>query len=496
MSREAEELNLTLTLPNTPHSVSIGGACVAEAASSLDFAPRSVSRLRLAVEEAVQNAVKHAYQPNQSGLIEIEVCQVPLGIQVKVKDQGIPFQPSERAQHDHLHGWSRMTELMDRVSYHNLGRQGKEVELTLYQHETSLKEHFSPGELEPIKSKGAEVQEPVSVEVRLTRPEEILGVCRAIYRTYGYSYDHDVIYYPQRFAELMERGLVVSAVAVTPDGEVVGHSGLSLDLETSPIANLGMSVVNPELRGQGVAGKLGYFLNKTAREKGLQGLFCMSVTTHTYSQMAMHKGGYQDCGILLGFTPASTSFRGIAETLAQRESLVIAFRALNPLESHPVYAPPKHREEIVRLLTPICPDLEILDPEASSDLPEETEFVLEVAAERGQATFNITKVGRNAEALLQEHLRKVKLQKIEIVLLKINLHSPELAQFSSFAEKLGFFFCGVLPGWRGEGAFLMTYLNNVSIDVSKLQLHSDSAKALVAYVSDCMKETELSPASK
>lgn len=254
-----------------------------QAAYQVGLDRRTITSFRLAVEEAIDNAVNHAYSPKERGLIKVEGFQTPHGIRVTVSDRGIPFKPVEEWEQEHIHGWSRMMELADSVSYHNLGREGKEIELQTYRRQKDLSDHFSSEELAPHKPTNG-TAEAGEVEIRFTKPEEIPQICRSIYRTYGYSYDHDVIYYPERFQELIEAGLVISAVAVTPEGTVVGHAGLSLDTTQSIIANMGMSVVDPAYRASGIGGKLGYVLTKAARARGLEGLFSMAVTTHTFSQ--------------------------------------------------------------------------------------------------------------------------------------------------------------------------------------------------------------------
>ena len=81
---------------------------------------------------------------------------------------------------------------------------------------------------------------------------------------------------------------------------------------------------------------------------------------------------------------------------------------------------------------------------------------------------------------------------MDIIVLKADLHSPHLPKLVEVAESLGFFFSGVLPKWRREGALLMTYLNNIEIDGSKLNFDSEVGQKLLTYINECRKKTELS----
>ena len=54
-------------------------------------------------------------------------------------------------------------------------------------------------------------------------PSEALEVAKTVYRTYGYSYAHDYIYYPEKIIALNASGEVQSAVAVTEADEIAAR---------------------------------------------------------------------------------------------------------------------------------------------------------------------------------------------------------------------------------------------------------------------------------
>ncbi|MEI2790501.1 MAG: hypothetical protein V9E93_16720 [Steroidobacteraceae bacterium] len=49
---------------------------------------------------------------------------------------------------------------------------------------------------------------------RLAVPADVEGICRLTWRTYGYSYQHDEYYQPERLASMIESGLQASFVVV------------------------------------------------------------------------------------------------------------------------------------------------------------------------------------------------------------------------------------------------------------------------------------------
>jgi hypothetical protein len=104
----------------------------------------------------------------------------------------------------------------DEVRFVNLGRGGNRVELL--EHLPHADVRVDLAEEEHRKTVEAAVSEDVPLEIRMMRPEESFELSRCVYRSYGYSYDWDYIYYPERIRELQEKGLMRSCVAVTPGG--------------------------------------------------------------------------------------------------------------------------------------------------------------------------------------------------------------------------------------------------------------------------------------
>jgi hypothetical protein len=59
---------------------------------------------------------------------------------------------------------------------------------------------------------------------------------------------------------------------------------------------------------------------------------------------------------------------------------------------------------------------------------------------------------------------------------------PRLPQLSNAARELGFFFCGLGPGFAdGADTFSLQWLGE-PLDTSKLQLFTDRAKRMIAFI--------------
>src|SRR5439155_8591416 len=137
-----------------------------------------------------------------------------------------------------------------------------------------------------------------------------VGIARVVYRVYGYTYQHEELYYPERTVRLNQEGQLVSVVAVDAGGEVVGHYALERP-EAGRVAESGEAVVSPAHRGRKLMERMREQIEQEARQLGLGGIYGNAVTTHVYSQRADETFGCSVCGATLGLLPRSVTFKGI-----------------------------------------------------------------------------------------------------------------------------------------------------------------------------------------
>src|SRR3712207_194830 len=136
----------------------------------------------------------------------------------------------------------------DEIRFINLGRGGNRVELIKHLSRADVREHLSVDEHHrTVRAPAA--SEDTQLEIRVMRPEESFELARCVYRSYGYSYDWDYVYYPDRIRELQESGLMRSCVAVTAEGEFVGHLAVRVEHPDSPVGEAGQAVVDPRFCG-------------------------------------------------------------------------------------------------------------------------------------------------------------------------------------------------------------------------------------------------------
>jgi len=103
----------------------------------VSFPKKEAYELIEAVRELYENAVEHAYEKDEEGVIEI-TCEIfHNGIKVDVRDEGVPFDPKLLGQvsldlKEKKRGLNRVYLLVDSFKYFNLGLHGKKFSVIKY----------------------------------------------------------------------------------------------------------------------------------------------------------------------------------------------------------------------------------------------------------------------------------------------------------------------------------------------------------------------------
>lgn len=480
-----------LTLPNEISYLPTAQAVVREAARRRGFEPEALSEFEVAVEEAVTNVMKHAYDSEENPTFDLICEEIPGGLQVILREKGIPFDPKLMPHYKPelaaLHsspagiGFHLMKSLMDDVQLINLGPAGKETRLIK---RLAAAAAAPPPTAAAAPRKDPEViQEKLAYDVRLMAESEAIEVSKCAFKSHGYSFFDDHIYYPERLVELNQSGAMISAVAVTKDNVFMGHAALVYQYPEDRAPELTFVFVNVEYRGQGIFNRLNEFLMSTPKRRECAGIYAYAVANHIFTQKTMARYGINDCGILLATSPRSWKFKGIPGDPTQRISVILSFKYLAPPQALTLYPPAHHRDMIVRLYRHLGANHAWGQAPAAAALPEtDSDILADVNASESCAEIFVRKYGRDVVREVRRRLRGFCLQQTACVNLFLSLEDPLTEAMTGEFEKLGFFFAGVLPCGRIGDTLILQYLNNVDLAYDKISAYSDMAKELLAYI--------------
>ncbi len=489
MSSEMTKL-IKATFPNEALFAEIAVSLAREAAARMGFEGVPLSQIEVAVEEAVTN-VQHAYDAEENSTFDLICEMLPTALKIVIRERGIPFDPERIPAYKGVHdldvastagmGVFFMRSLMDECAFHNLGPGGKETCLVKYLGSHACAEqvlaetHRAEAAPEAGKAK-------IEYQVRPMRGEEAIEVSKCAFKSHGYSFFDDHIYYPDRLVKMIRDGDMISFVAVTLDEVFMGHACLLYQYPEDRCAELTFAFVNPEYRGQGALGHLAEALLAAKSRRPLEGLYAYAVANHPFTQKTNVRLGIRDCGLLLATSPASWKFKGIPGDPNQRISVILAFRYIGAPKKLRLYAPAHHRELVEKLYRNIGADHEYAVPTAESALAGESVILTGTNQAEGCAEIFIRRCGKDVVLEVRRLLRGFCLQQYAAINLFLNLEEPSTYHLTAEFEKLGFFFGGILPCGRIGDTLILQYLNNVDLDYSKIIAYSGVAKEMLAYI--------------
>lgn len=484
-----------ISLPVDEQYIPVVTDAVKSLCKIIGFSKEEIAALQLATEEAVLNVIKYAYQQEEGDRYEVILQEEESCMRIILKEKGAPFNPSliqeydpellKNDKHYKRLGTYLMKQLVDDITFHNLGKEGREIHLIKYydRHIHHLIDGQKLRQDHKEKAKALSPDEPVNYSVRRMKPEEALEVSKVAYSAYGYTYINEDVYFPERLRILNGNDDLISFIAVKDDGEIIAHNAFERRADKN-IPELGVAFTNPVYRGRGCLNRLTTALLDEAEKHEYTGIFALGITTHPFSQKTLIKYGFRDCALYLSKGKERT-YKGIEQKKLQRESTVVLFKYVIPPEKLTIYPPEHHREMISGLYSYIGFSPDNSGNNGMGD-PEHDLSVVSVRTNVSSQTADIyiIEYGRDIISEIHRKLRGLCINRTETIFLRMRLSDPFTALFTKEFERMGFFFCGILPRSHGNDEFILQYLNNYEIDYDQLAIASPKGNEIMNYIRD------------
>ncbi|MBN2437972.1 MAG: ATP-binding protein [Deltaproteobacteria bacterium] len=491
------DLKSTLHLPARMEALPLGQGFARELALLAGFDDARINAIHLACEEAFVAIVNRAAGSENPVVVSGEVT--PLALVLTFNDREMLPDPDEdalprfdagRLDEIELAGLGRMLirAAADEALWESMGREGNRLCLTFHRTRPDVTERAAPKIPERADRDAPRAPEQDYRVRRAGNEGDWFRIARVIYRAYGYTHPSDDLYCPDRLRELNRAGRLLSAVAETLAGEIVGHYALELGglgqvaAGRCEVAETGMAVVDPAHRGRGLMEQMREFLEVEARALGLRGLFSQPVTSHVISQRVNEKFGGHCCALSLAFLADNLRFRAMKrDGSGQRESCLLYFKPLEPPESRRIDPPSHHRTMLLDTYRE-CGIPVVADETAAPDAGESRVSARYLSA-LDLGMIRIETVGSDIATVLRSARNELcRKAGARVLYLTVRLTRPGCAEACAAAERLGFFYGGLAPHFdEGEDVLRMQYVDT-AFDFGRLAVAAPFAGRLLAYV--------------
>ncbi|NOY23292.1 MAG: hypothetical protein GXO70_07265 [Acidobacteria bacterium] len=454
-------------------------AFVSESADLYGFEEKT--RFSLIAEEAFVHHLSRLKREDSDSPITVRTSADEKYFIISFSDKGMPFGSEKELDRFDKTELAIIRANCTRLDWVNHGKGGKEMRILISRPQKDITQYELPFETTGVKTVSSE-----NIVIERLNTEYCHQISMLIYKTYGYSYPNDDLYYPETIKRLNETGKLISVVArdVSAD-RIVGHYALEI-YDNPCVAEFGQAAVDTDYRGFGILIRLRDRVEKAAVKQGIHAVFSQPVTSHIRTQKTNEKFGSRVCGISFGLVPKELNFRKMGiQPLAQRETCMLCVKVLEKGE-RTVFVPREYEEivsaiyENINLPFQFGPEGE---PEGAASV--DSNFY----PNWGFGKISVLKIGRDFSEKFSEAVFELRyIAKADIIFLDITVNCPGISKAVGLVEQKGFFFVGLAPALlNGADAIRFEYMNTL-IDTSRIIAYSGFAKRILKFCSEKMRE--------
>jgi hypothetical protein len=418
-------------------------------------------------------------QAKTQGEVEVELSRMGSEFQVTITNVGLPLFEAEMPELSTPEKIATMREQrgLKRLEYRNRGREGQQVVLALESSKAPVVTN-----VDALAPTGAEAK------IRLLAPGEEASLSRLFYKVYRYRYINEYVYYPEKLAEMIQEGRLVSIVAEMDDGSLGGHVGLLRWSQDPDVYEAALGVVDPVNKHNGVFGRIFHRVQEIKNSLPYQYCIYDFVTNHPFTQRHIARYGYHDLALCLGSQVSETQARlselGIGADAADmdRYSLLVAVASgvSKPFGSE-ICLPVQIGEATEFLLKPL--NLRWVPAPRFYPLSRGGEFVLNLQPEQKAAFFDLVSPGLGVVNPILERVKSLLADGYQYVAVDAPLDSPGLGQLYDLLAMHGFFMSGYVPYcYSSRLAFRFQFLAPTKVSFDNIKLFSNNAQKLLALV--------------
>ena len=483
-------MDFQIRLQNDPGAIGPTADFAYKWAVNAGLAPERALGLSLAVTEVVTDVIRFAF-PHDEETFDITFRRDISTAEVIISEQGEPFDPArynfdatrarERGDFDGA-GFAVMRHFVDDFAFLNKGRQGKEFRLVQEikaKHVSELLRH------EPQDAKPGAASDPVYELLPIT-PDDAGDVAKLIYRTYGYTYAKEELYYPEKIRRALRHGEKFGVIARTASGRAAGMFAV-LRSTDSDIGEVGEAVVDADHRRRGLMTRMLEQLIEEARAQGLSAVFGEAVTVHDISQRVNEHFLMESTALLLGVFPAQR-FHGLVRDYPQPISVVIELRPLVPYDTVQPFLPLPYTKILTDIYSALGARVEVPDREPSTPEPGSTSTIdTRISYRFRHAGLVAETIGSDLVEQAQQTLHDIDDDMI-VLMVDLPLDDPHTPHAAHELREAGFVFSGLMPRFHHGRDYLRLQKPLVELDFDHIIVHSDLAHQLKDLIASELEE--------
>jgi len=443
------------------------------------LSPKDLENLTASAGSFLYRFIDFNAQAEARGEVEIELNRTDSGVFVTITNSGLPLFKEdlpELSTPEQLEA-TRARRGLKWLEFTNCGRVGQRVTIGI---EKARAPFSLPAEIEKHSDD--------TVKIRELRPGEEASLSRLFFKVYRYRYINDYVYYPDKLAEMIRDGRLISIVAEMADGSLSGHVGLLRWNRDPAVYEAALGVVDPTYKNNGLFGRIFHRVQEIKNSLPYQYCLYDFVTNHPFTQKHVARYGYQDLALCLGSQVSDTQARlsdlgiGVDASDMDRYTLLVAIApgVDQPFGSE-VCLPVQIGEATEFLLKPL--NLRWVPTPRFHPLAKDGEFTVALQPEQKAAYFDFHRPGLGAVHQIIERVQVLLRDGCQYIGIDVPLDAPGLGQLYDILAAHGFFMSGFIPyRYSSRLAFRFQFLAPTKVSFDNIKLHSEGARKLLELV--------------
>ena len=318
--------------------------------------------------------------------------------------------------------------------------------------------------------------------VDLFKPEDAEGVVNLFLSVYGRGYPIETYVNPDKLREENAAGRVISSVARTEKGDIVGHNALFNSAPYERVYESGSGVVHRHYRGgHGIFTQLVTHGMEVAESFNVELVFGEPVCNHVFSQKLVHGVGSVTMAVEVDLMPAEAyTTEGSAQG---RVTSLFSLMKVIKSKPHRVYLPERYAEKMKDLYGELAKKRELAPSEESLPADVNTKIVFQHFDFARVARLAVWEMGADFTARFNEIETELLNKNVTVVQTWLNIGKPWVGAAVKALRNKRYFFGGVLPRWFDTDGMLMQKLFHKP-HWDDIRLYYDRDKEIVAMVKE------------
>lgn len=331
-----------------------------------------------------------------------------------------------------------------------------------------------------LKTEHFAVEPDQEFEIRRLEPDDAWGAVRCFYAVYGEHYPFDTYYIPDKLIEENRKGNVVSVVARTGSGDIIGYAALyRSSAYFSGVYETGQAIVLPEYRFSfAVLCMQDFLMGLLDSLQEVHEIFGEAVCNHIVTQKLMSLYDFEETGLELGLLPAE-AFRDL-EFPADRVSTLLGFRTVKD-RAHDLFVPEDYASELEFTMSGLDISRTLKESRGCAPRGSSTGIVPQFIDYAHVVRFNLHRIGEDFPKIQADMERQVESREAKVIQVFINLGDPWAGWAVALLRQRGFFFGGFLPRWFDTDGLLMQRIA-VLPNFQSIKLSSSRAQKILDIV--------------